>query len=172
MTFHSHRIFRHLTRVLHAAGENDLAFRCFRLYIQLVMKTRQTHLEEVEATVRKRRTLDPEDTDVDGSNFTAEAPDPIEGEASQGSDSDRRFVEFLVFGCRIVCRLPGTPEDAKWAVGQLEMAKDITLKNARLSGDKRLRARLACAAGVADTILAHRGQYLKGPLSIGTMTDT
>jgi hypothetical protein len=76
MTFHSHRIFRHLTRVLHAAGENDLALRCFRLYIQLVMKTRQTHLEEIEATVRKRRTLDLEDTDVDGTDFTEETPDP------------------------------------------------------------------------------------------------
>lgn len=156
MTFHSHRIFRHLTRVLHAAGENDLALRCFRLYIQLVTKTRQTHLEEIEATVRRRRTL-LEDTDVDGTNFTEERPDPIE-ETSQGSDHDGHFVDFLVFGCRLVCRLPGTPEDAKWAVEQLVMANDITLKNAKLSRDKRLRARLSCAAGVADTILAHRGE--------------
>ena len=155
MTFHSHRIFRHLTRVLHSAGENDLALRCFRLYIQLVTKTRQTHLEEIEATVRRRRTL--EDTDADGTNFTEERPDPI-GETSQGSDHDRHFVEFLVFGCRLVCRLPGTPEDAKWAVEQLEMANVITLENSKLSRDKRLRARLACAAGVADAILAHRGE--------------
>ena len=156
MTFHSHRIFRHLTRVLHAAGENDLALRCFRLYIQLVTKTRQTHLEEIEATVRRRRTL-LEDTDDDGTNFTEEGPDPTR-ETSQGSDHDRHFVEFLVFGCRMVCRLPGTPEDAKWAIEQLEMANDITLKNAKLSRDKRLRARLVCAAGVADAILAHRGK--------------
>ena len=157
MTFHSHRIFRHLTRVLHAAGENDLALRCFRLYIQLVTKTRQTHLEEIEATVRRGRTLHLEDTDVDGTNFTEERPDPTR-EISQGSDNDRDFVEFLVFGCRMVCRLPGTPEEAKWAVEQLEMANNITLKNARLSSDRRLKARLACAAGVADAILAHRGE--------------
>jgi len=158
MTFHSHRIFRHLTRVLHAAGENDLALRCFRLYIQLVTNTRQTHLEEIEATVRKRRTLAPEDTELDGINFAEETPNSTKEETGQGSDSDRQFVEFLVFGCRMVCRLPGTPEDAKWAVEQLEMAKDITLKNAKLSGDKRLRARLACAAGVTDAILALRGE--------------
>lgn len=158
MTFHSHRIFRHLTRVLHAAGENELALRCFRLYIQLVTKTRQTHLEEIEATVRKRRTIHLEDTDVDGTNFTEETLDPTEDATSQGSDNDGQFVEFLVFGCRMVCRLPGTPEDAKWATKQLEMAKDITRKNAKLARDKRLEARLACAAGVADTILAHRGE--------------
>jgi hypothetical protein len=158
MTFHSNRIFRHLTRVLHAAGENDLALRCFRLYIQLVTKTRQTHLDEIEATVRKRRTMYLEDVEVDGTNLTEEILGPAEDATSQGSDSDGQFVEFLVFGCRMVCRLPGTPEDAKWAVEQLEMAKDITLKNAKLSRDKRLRARLACAAGVADAILAHRGE--------------
>jgi hypothetical protein len=157
MTFHSHRIFRHLTRLLHAAGENDLALRCFRLYIQLVTKTRQTHLEEVEATVRKRRTLDLE-PDIEGINFTEETPNPTEEAASQGGDSDRQFVEFLVFGCRMVCRLPGTPEDAKWVVEHLEMAESITLRNAIMSRDKQLRARLACAAGVADTILAHRGE--------------
>ena len=158
MTFHSHRIFRHLTRVLHATGENDLALRCFRLYIQLVTTTRQTHLEEIEATVRKRRTLDLEDTSVDGIDFTEETSNPTEDAANQSSDSDRQFVEFLVFGCRMVCRLPGTPGNAKWAVEQLEMAKDITLKNAKLLRDTRLRARLACAAGVADAVLAYNGE--------------
>ena len=144
--------------MLHAAGENDLALRCFRLYIQLVTKTRQTHLEEIEATVRKRRTLDLKDTAIEGIGTIEETPDPNEDATSQGSDSDRQFVEFLVFGCRMVCRLPGTPEDAKWAVEQLKMAKDITLKNGKLLRDNRLRARLACAAGVADAALAHNGE--------------
>lgn len=158
MTFHSHRVFRHLARVLHAAGENDLALRCFRLYIQLVTNTRQTHLEEIEATVRKRRTLELEGTGVDRVDFTEDTFNPNEDATSQSSDSDQQFVEFLVFGCRMVCRLPGTSEDAKWAVEQLEMAKDITLKNAKLLRDRRLSARLACAAGVADAVLARSGK--------------
>jgi hypothetical protein len=154
MTFHSHRIFRHQIRLLHASGQNDLAKRTLKLYIQLVTTSRQASMGEVESTIRRRRTLDGLDNDP-------ATMDDIELEPEHGSaDSDRQFVDCLIFGARMLCRLPGDVEDAHWAEGCLKIATEYVSKNHRLAADHNLKARVSCADGIAQSTIAHRGSYL------------
>lgn len=150
MTFHSHRIFRHLVRLIHANGDNELAKRTMALYAQLVTKSRQASMGEVESTIRRRRTLDNLDND------TVVMGDVETIEDSIGSDSDRQFVECLIFGARMLCRLPGDVEDIKTASNYLASARDIVSQSTSLGTDNVLRARLSCAEGVAELTLAHR----------------
>lgn len=151
MTFHSHRIFRHLIRLLHANGDNELAKRTFKLYVQLVTKSRQASLGEVKSTIRRRRTLDSLDNDP------AVMGDVEPVAESISADSDRQFVECLIFGARMLCRLPGDVGDAKWVRECVNNAKNIMAQNPYLERDKLLKARLCVADGIADSILAQRG---------------
>lgn len=150
MTFHSHRIFRHLFRLLHASGEHMLAKRTLKLYVQLVTKARQASMSEIETTIRRRRTLDSLDNDpaVMGEGEPVEEP--------SGSDNDRQFVGGLIFGARMLCRLPGDVEDIKWAKECLDIAKGVLAGNARLARDLTLKARLSCADGIVESTLAYR----------------
>jgi hypothetical protein len=157
MTFHSHRIFRHLIRLLHASGENELAKRTFKLYVQLVTKSRQASMGEVESTIRRRRTLDQMDRLVDDDP-------PIMGDIepaseSESADNDRQFVECLIFGARMLCRLPGDVEDVKWAADCIMNAKNVMVQTSYLERDNTLKARLCVADGVVDSILAQRGEF-------------
>ncbi|KAG8834242.1 hypothetical protein FRC17_009318 [Serendipita sp. 399] len=147
MTFHSHRIFRHLTRLLHAAEQNELAERCLKLYVQLVTKSRQASLGEVETAIRKRR------------NSTNTSDEPADGEtvqASTGVDDDRQFVDCLIFGARMLCRLKGGVQNVKYALHCLVVAKDVLSKNSKLDSDRLFKAKLSCATGVVDSTLAYR----------------
>lgn len=156
MTFHSHRIFRHQIRLLHASGENDLAKRTLKVYAQLVTKSRQASMGEVESTIRRRRTLDGLDNDP-------AVMDDVEPEAEHGSaDSDRQFVDCLIFGARMLCRLPGDVEDAHWAEECLKTATDYVSKNYRLNADHVLKARVSCADGIVQSIIALRGSCHTG----------
>lgn len=153
MTFHSHRIFRHQIRLLHAAGDHDLAKRTLKVYTQLVTKSRQASMGEVESTIRRRRTLDDLDNDPAVMN-------DVESQVEDGSaDSDQQFVDCLIFGARMLCRLPGDVEDALWAEECLKTAKEYVSKNARLSKDHVLKARVSCADGIVQSTIAHRGFY-------------
>jgi hypothetical protein len=154
MTFHSHRIFRHLTRLLHASGENMLAKRTFKLYVQLVTKSRQASMSEIESTMRRRRTLDSLDNDP------AVMGDVADEETVSGADNDRQFVGGLIFGARMLCRLPGDVEDIKRAKECLNIAKGVFENNGRLGRDRVLKSRLSCADGIIKSTLAYRGTFL------------
>lgn len=156
MTFHSHRIFRHLFRLLHASGDHELAKRTFKLYVQLVTKSRQASLSEVESTIRRRRTFDHLDDDLDPVGDTAMAD--IEPPDESSADSDRRFVEALVSGARMLARLDGEVDDAKWAREVLDTARGIVGGNKWLGGDRAVKAKLCVAEGVVDSVIAVRGE--------------
>ena len=158
MTFHSHRIFRHLIRLLHASGENELAKRTFKLYVQLVTKSRQASMGEVESTVRRRRrTIDQTDSLLD--NDLPVMGDIEPASESESADTDRQFVECLILGARMLCRLPGDVEDAKWAADCILNAKSVMAQTSYLERDKTLKACLCVADGVVDSILAQRGEF-------------
>ncbi|KAG8760065.1 hypothetical protein FRC14_004164 [Serendipita sp. 396] len=140
MTFHSHRIFRHLTRLLHAAEQNELAKRCFKLYVQLVTKLRQASLGEVEAAIKNSDPAGEVKTDQN----------------STGADDDRQFADCLIFGARMLCRLKGDVDDAKYALYCLEIAKDVLSQNSKLGSDLLFKAKLSCANGIVDSTLAYR----------------
>jgi len=164
MTFHSHRIFRHLVRLLHVSGENILAKRTLKLYVQLVTKSRQASLSEVQSTVRRRRTLDSLDNDP------AVMGDITEEDAS-GADNDRQFVGGLIFGARMLCRLPGDVEDAKWARECLETAKKVIADNGSLGQDTALKARLSCADGIVDLTTAYRGTAFRNSFGFSSSAE-
>jgi hypothetical protein len=151
MTFHSHRIFRHLTRLQHASGENMLAKRTFKLYVQLLTKSRQASMGETESTMRLRGTFENLDNDPPVMG------DVTEGETVSVADNDSQFIGGLIFGARMFCRLPGDVDDVKWAKECLDIAKGVVANNGRLGRDMTLKARLSCADGIADLTLAYRG---------------
>lgn len=154
MTFHSHRIFRHLFRLLHASGENMLAKRTLKLYVQLVTKSRQASMSEIESTIRRRRTLD----ELDNDPAVMGEGEPVE--EISGADHDRQFVGGLIFGARMLCRLPGDVDDIKWAKECLDIAKSTVASNTRLGRDLALKARLSCADGIVESTLAYRGNVI------------
>jgi hypothetical protein len=128
-----------------------LAKRTFKLYVQLVTKSRQASMSEIESTMRRRRTIDSLDNDPPVMG------DVTEDETVSGADSDRQFIGGLIFGARMFCRLPGDVEDVKWAKECLDTAKGIVANSGGLGGDMVLKARLSCADGIADLTLAYRG---------------
>jgi hypothetical protein len=154
MTFHSHRVFRHLVRLIHASGDNEMAKRTFKLYTQLVTKARQASITEIDSALHHNKALDEQENDE------AVAGSAEKEETASIVDSDRNFVGCLIFGARMLCRLRGDVEDARWAIECLEIAKDVVTRNSSLGKDKLLRARLSCAHGIAESTLAFRGSYL------------
>lgn len=111
-------------RLLYVSGDQELAKRTLRLYIEVVSKTRAAG--------------------VDGD-----------------SDTDRHWVETLVEGGRMFCRLAlsrlgsGGVEEAKEAGEVLEKAKT------RLDpADKELVARVSLAEGIWNTVSAIIGERL------------
>ncbi|KZO97334.1 hypothetical protein CALVIDRAFT_563124 [Calocera viscosa TUFC12733] len=150
LTFHSHRILRHLTRLLVATGDIDEAKRVFRLYVQLVTKARETSAGDVSLQLKRRPTGE-----------AAAPPEEIaydEGEMEQlgagtDADGDRTFVSALVFGVRMLSRWAKTEEDAKeaWKTAQLGNAM-LNATDARR--DRVLSARLKAAAGISRNVQA------------------
>ncbi|KZT54059.1 hypothetical protein CALCODRAFT_485892 [Calocera cornea HHB12733] len=150
LTFHSHRILRHLTRLLVSTGEIDEAKRVFRLYVQLVTKARETSAGDVSLQLKRRPT-----------DEAAAPPEAIaydEGEmeelgAGTDSDGDRTFVTALVFGIRMLARWARTEEDGKEAWKMAEMGTAV-LKASEARRDRVLSARLKAAAGISRNVQA------------------
>ncbi|EJT98203.1 hypothetical protein DACRYDRAFT_71263 [Dacryopinax primogenitus] len=150
LTFHSHRILRHLTRLLVSTGDIDEAKRVFRLYVQLVTKARETSAGDVSLQLKRRPTAE-----------EAAAPEEIaleEGEmeelgAGSDSDGDRTFVAALVFGIRMLSRWAKSEDDAKEAWKMAQLGEGI-LGELGSPRDRRLQARLKAAAGITRNVQA------------------
>ncbi len=106
---------RHLTRLLLASGNFTEAKRTFKLYVQLVTKSRQTSQGEVSLLLKRRPT-----------NLPAEHPDTIareeeeDGAAANGKkfkanedlpdkssgdlDDNETYLDALIYGIRMLCR--------------------------------------------------------------------
>lgn len=122
-----------MTRLLYSAGDPELAKRTLRLYIQLVSKAREASLADSEAG--------PGETN----QYTA--------------DTDRHWVETLVFGTRMLCRLALQESDFRTA---LELAKEagtiIEKAKSRLdTDDVELVARVKLAEGIWSSVMANVG---------------
>ena len=115
-----------MTRLLHVSGDNDLAKRVLRLYVQVVKKARET------GTMNE----DGEDT---------HDPDVIE--------SDLLWVQTLIQGARMLCRIPGGVEDAKEAIVLVDLARERVVS----LGDE-VNANLDLADGICKSTLANRGK--------------
>ena len=141
LTFHSHRILRHLTRLLLANGEYADAKRTFLLYVQLVTKGRQTSAGDVSLQLKKRPT-----------SLPAKHPDDIADDAEierEDADDDKIFLSMLLFGVRMFCRY-GDEDDIAEAKRVIEIAQDVVgeTPHAQKRWSPAMRANLLTCRGI------------------------
>ncbi|KAF5331811.1 hypothetical protein D9611_008907 [Ephemerocybe angulata] len=159
LTFNSSRVLRHMIRLLYLSGDPNLAKRSLRLYVQVVSKA------WIASKQGAGESVDPEEND---SATNAEHEGYLED-----TDTDVHWVETLVFGARMLCKVasasssftagPHDLEDVKEAKSLMGKAKE-RMKFVETSDPetetfcRRLKAEVALAEGIADSILALKGQ--------------
>lgn len=141
-----------MSRLFYVSGDSNLAIRTLRLYVQVAGKAWETGNAE---TAQK-----PED----GSASIAES--------MYGADTDRNWVQTLVQGARMLCRVAcsksgtvlGTTgnglDEAKEAGVLIEKAKT------RLGNDTELAASVYLAEGIWHSVMAHKGKLMKYTCSV------
>jgi hypothetical protein len=125
---------RHLTRLLVASGNYDDARRTFRIYVQLVSKSRETH--------------------AGSPNVSSEGP-VVDSPAD--IDDDRTFVETLVLGARMLCKFGAKDDDVSEAHRVAQLAEEI-VGGANFVKDDVLSAKVQRALGIVSAALAIKGQ--------------
>lgn len=146
-TFHSQRIMRHLSRLLLAYGNYLEAKRTFLLYVELVVKGRQTSAGDVSLQLKRR----PTDLPAEHPEVIAEEEEAEEERGAGGdSDDDVTFLNMLVFGIRMLCRY-GNEDD----IGEAKRILNIALEVMGPESSKRrkgwssvLRANVSAARGI------------------------
>ncbi|TFK35798.1 hypothetical protein BDQ12DRAFT_687572 [Crucibulum laeve] len=140
-TFNSSRILRHMTRLLHLAGDTPLAKRTLKLYVQVVGKAWEAAKEGVGEDI----------------------------------DSDKWWVEILVFGVKMLCRdACALTQGAGYSGEGLDEVKEagtlVEKARSRLDQeDKRLVAAVEEAEGIYWTALAVEEQdHYTRPLRLST----
>ena len=120
LTFHSQSVLRQLTRLLAAVGDSLDARRTFELYVQLVLKARQTAQPEISLQLKRRPT---EDLPAHPAEIALQAEAAKEGEGSLADvrkeqtaevelDTDEDFVVTLLVGARLLVRELNEAEEA------------------------------------------------------------
>ncbi|CCM03055.1 uncharacterized protein FIBRA_05174 [Fibroporia radiculosa] len=133
LTFNSHKIFRHMTRLLYVSGDPELAKRTLRLYVQIVSKARETKMAEVHTGNIQ------EDEDI---------------------DTDRNWVHTLIQGARMLCRLSLVESESSPAIASAKEAGVMIDKaKTRLNQtDKELVANVRLAEGIWHSVTAQAEQ--------------
>lgn len=139
------------------SGDLNLAIRTLRLYVQVVGKAWET--ANAEATQKQ------EDTNTSTV------------ESSHGIDTDRNWVQTLVQGarmlCRVACSKSGTTlgttgnglDEAKEAGALIEKAKTRLDEN-----DTELLASIYLAEGIWQSVMARKGMFLVGHFFLPRLT--
>ncbi|WVR03497.1 hypothetical protein IAU60_000488 [Kwoniella sp. DSM 27419] len=163
LTFQSQTILRHLTHLLSDVGDSTDARRVFELYVQLVLKSRQTQQPESSLQLRDRH-IDEDAPQSQKTGQDAMISEPTDAERSEALvpesdvDGDDRFVETLLAGTRLLCRDLAEPEEA-WRYACL--AGDVI---AQRPVSPKLRARVEEAKGIVRmTIGAHGADAIHRP---------
>jgi uncharacterized protein (DUF305 family) len=145
-----------MTRLLYFSGDANLAKRSLRLYVQVVSKA---WLASKQGAGESLDTEDPEEL----------ADTPHEGYV-EDTDTDVHWVEMMVLGARMLCKLAGEAKGRK-DLDDVKEAKDIlgkarermkitdTADSDSESLSKRLQAEVALAEGVVDSLLAIKGAF-------------
>ncbi|PCH34790.1 hypothetical protein WOLCODRAFT_139578 [Wolfiporia cocos MD-104 SS10] len=133
LTFNSCKVYRHMTRLLYVSGDSALAKRTLRLYVQVVSKARETKVAAAQGGSV------PEDDDI---------------------DADRSWVETLVQGARMLCRLALAQSDGGLARDDAAEAGVLIEKaKTRLNKDNRqLVGSVELAEGIWQSVMAYAEQ--------------
>ncbi|KLO16848.1 hypothetical protein SCHPADRAFT_937555 [Schizopora paradoxa] len=126
LTFNCPIILRHMTRLLHVSGDHELAKRTLKLYVQIVGKAHETMSNS-------------------SMGAAANASEPV------GYDDDVHWVQTLVQGARMLCRIPGSADDVRHAVTLVAKAREQVT-----SLSDELKASVDLADGICRSILAIR----------------
>lgn len=124
-------------RLLHISGDDELAKRVIRLYVQVVRKARETGTMNEQGE-------DTHDTST--------------------IELDALWVQTLVQGARMICRIPGGVKEAREAVELTAYARD---RVSNLSDE--LVASVDLADGICKSVLALRGDAFHWLLTLLTM---
>ncbi|KAG8774753.1 hypothetical protein FRC12_001842 [Ceratobasidium sp. 428] len=180
LTFHSHRVLRHLFRLLVATPEPDIevARRIFQLYVRLVRTARLTSAGDVDLQLKRRPTDEPaehpaeiaqtivagdpvnEVSGIQGINGKRNVESAREVEKIRQGDMDdgHTFVDALVRGARMLCRVVeerGIDDALSEAQEAVKFALEIVNADSdELKGDRVLRARVYKAAGIVEALTA------------------
>ncbi|KAG9121498.1 hypothetical protein FRC07_002507 [Ceratobasidium sp. 392] len=178
LTFHSHRVLRHLFRLLTAVPEPDfnVARRIFQLYVRLVRTARLTSAGDIDLQLKRRPTDEPakhpaeiaqtivagdvenELSGLQGTDGKGDEQSAREVEKIRRGDMDdgRTFVDALVRGARMLCRVV-EERGVEDALGEAQEAVKLALEivgtdSEGLKGDRPLMARVHKAAGIVEAI--------------------
>ncbi|KAG9019248.1 hypothetical protein FRB90_004810 [Tulasnella sp. 427] len=159
LTFHSHRIMRHLSRLLLVQDSLVTAKRTFDLYVRLVNKSRQTAGGDVSLQLKRRPTEQPAAPPSaivpQVANEEGLTEDDLRGPGVD-ADSDRTFVHHLLWGVSTFGKMVKSHSEAKEVQELALLAKNVLQSNPRLLEDRQLAAKVSRAEGIALLLLAQR----------------
>ncbi|KAG5643985.1 hypothetical protein DXG03_009275 [Asterophora parasitica] len=149
LTFNSHRVLRHMTRLLHASGDTVLARRTLLLYVQVVGKAYEASRADAGSNTSSMGDL---------TNGINDVEDWVESDA----DSDRSWVETLVAGARMLCRYSAAQPGLEGLREAREAGTCIVKARTRLRAEEvdgtKLSAKVDLAEGVWNIIMALKEQ--------------
>lgn len=161
LTFQSQSILRHLTRLLATSGSFTDAKRTFELYVQIVLKDRETKQPEISLQLKRRPTEDSPAHPDEIARQAEEAEDESGPEAEERktqfaeaeSDSNVDFVKTLVVGSRLLLKDLGEVEEA-WRYANLA-GKVVSMSDQRGRGvPAPVRAEVAECKGIVRMAMA------------------
>lgn len=161
LTFQSQSILRHLTRLLAVSGSYTDAKRIFELYVQIVLKDKETKQPEISLQLKRRQTEDtaahPDEIAKQAEDAADESGPEAEERKSQfaeaESDSNADFVRTLVVGSRLLVKDLNEIEEA-WRFANLA-GKVIVISDQRGKGlPASVRAEVAECKGIVRMAMA------------------
>ena len=163
LTFQSQSILRHLTRLQTSQGQITPAKRTFELYVQLVLKARETYRPESKLQLKRHSTEDRPAR----SKVAKEAEEENEGDglterqaetAETEMDTDEHFIEALLVGSRLLLRELRDAEDA-WSYVSLAGDAVEAAELAKSPVPKSLHAQVEALKGTIRMAMGSRGRH-------------
>ena len=163
LTFQSQAVLRHLTRLQTAQGDSAGARRTFELYVQIVLKAKETQQPDLKLRLNRRPTegVSEEPTrKIDDTEGTTDG-DGKDGErnnvAETDIDSDEEFIGCLLVGSKLLWEDTGDIEEA-WRY--VTLAGDV-VEQADKGGKgvkQSLRGEVEEYKGIVRMAMAMRGE--------------
>lgn len=154
-TFQSQRLLRHLVRVLVARASYVEAGKVLHLYVELFDKARETDAAQVARDLRRFH-KERQHTTVNG-NGGEKMDEKHRGEDVHGVagdeedfdiDSDRVFIDTLLFGTRLLCKYLDDPTEGMRMAKRARTIFDEQ-RDATFAKDTALEGRVERALGIA-----------------------
>jgi hypothetical protein len=161
LTFQSQPVLRHLTRLLASSGSFTDAKRNFELYVQIVLKDRETKQPEISLQLKRRPTDDTPEHPDEIAKQAEEAENQVGPEAEERksqtaeaeSDSNTEFVQTLVVGARLLLKDLNEVEEA-WRYANLA-GKIVSISDSQGKGlSSSVRGEVAECKGIARMAMA------------------